>query len=207
MLNGLDPETGRVFWSEPFKTKMGHAIATPRRMGDLLFISSFFDGSMMMRLDPQSPRATVLWRIKDKNENNPEGLHSLMSTPFLEDGYIYGVCGYGQLRCLKAATGERVWETLAATTADNKPTRWATAFLVKNGARFFLYNEKGDLIIAKLSPRGYEELSRAHLLDPTNRAGDGRDVHWSHPAFAGRCVYVRNDREIISVDLKAGDGR
>ena len=201
-LSSLDPQTGLVHWSEPFKTKMGHCIAMPRLMNDCLFISSFFDGSLMMRLDSIQPKASVLWRIKGKNENHAEALHCLMSTPFLEDGYIYGVCGYGQLRCLKAETGERIWESLAATTVDNKPTRWATAFLVKNGDRFFLYNEKGDLIIAKLSPKGYEEISRAHLLEPTNQAGDGRAVHWSHPAFANRCVYVRNDQEIVCADLR-----
>ena len=80
--------------------------------------------------------------------------------------------------------------------------RWANAFLVKNGDRFFLFNEKGDLIIAKLSPKGYEETSRAHLLEPTNTAA-GRDVLWSHPAFANRCMYARNDKEIISVSLAA----
>jgi len=205
-LSSLDPETGKVYWSEPFKTKMGHCIATPRRQGDLLFISSFFDGSMMMRLDAHQPTARVLWRVRGENETKPQGLHGLMSTPFLEDGYVYGVCSYGQLRCLTAATGERVWETLAATTPDGKPARWATAFLVKHEDRFFLYNEKGDLIIARLSPKGYEEISRAHLVEPTNNAG-GRAVHWSHPAFANRCVYVRNDQEIICVDLKRGTGR
>ena len=47
-----------------------------------------------------------------------------------------------------------------------------------------------------------EEISRAHLLDPTNTA-TGRDVLWSHPAFANRHMYARNDREIICVDLSA----
>jgi outer membrane protein assembly factor BamB len=124
-----------------------------------------------------------------------------MSTPYLEDGYIYGVCSFGQLRCLQLATGERVWETLAPTTVGDKPARWTTAFLVKHEERFFIYNETGDLIIARLTPKGYEEISRAHLLDPTNRAG-GRDVHWSHPAFANGCVFVRNDREILCADLR-----
>ena len=200
-LNALDPETGAVFWSEPFKTKMAHAIGTPRQVGDFLFISSFFDGSMMMRLDRKEPRATVEWRIKGASEVRPEGLHSLMSTPFLENGHIYGVCSFGHLRCLKLETGERVWESLAPTTVQDKPARWTTAFLVKHEDRFFIYNETGDLIIARLTPKGYEEIGRAHLLDPTNRAG-GRDVHWSHPAFANGCVYVRNDREIICADLR-----
>ena len=201
-LRALDPETGAAFWSEPFKTKMAHAIGTPRHSGEFLFISSFFDGSMLMRLDREQPRAEVVWKIKGRSEVRPEGLHSLMSTPFLEEAHIYGVCSFGHLRCLEMKNGERVWDTLGPTTRDGRPARWTTAFLVKHESRFFIYNETGDLIIARLSPQGYEEISRAHLLDPTNRAG-GRDVHWSHPAFANRSVYVRNDREILCVDLRA----
>src|SRR5206468_10140746 len=152
----------------------------------------------MLRPEPGNAAPTVVWQAKGKSERNTEALHSIMPTPFIEDGYIYGICSYGQLRCLKADTGERVWETFAAT--GGKETRWANAFLIKNGDRFFLANEKGDLIIAKLSPKGYEEISRAHLLEPTNTAA-GREVVWSHPAFANRHVYARNDKEIICADL------
>jgi outer membrane protein assembly factor BamB len=125
-----------------------------------------------------------------------------MATPFLDEHHIYGVCSYGQLRCLKADTGERLWGTLAATTNDGKETRWANAFLVRNGRRFFLFNEKGDLIIARLSPAGYEEISRAHLLEPTN-SDPGRAVVWSHPAFANQSIYARNDKEIVCASLAA----
>ncbi|MBI5771990.1 MAG: PQQ-like beta-propeller repeat protein [Verrucomicrobia bacterium] len=201
-LNGLDPATGEVFWSVPFKTKMAHAIGTPRLHDGQLFISSFFDGSLLLRLDPAAPRATEVWRIKGSSETRPEGLHSLMSTPWLEDGHIYGVCSFGHLRCVRLADGTRVWETLAATTPAGKPARWTSAFVVKHADRFFLYNETGDLIIARLTPQGYEEISRAHLLDPTNRAGN-RPVHWSHPAFAAGSIFARNDRELIRVDLRA----
>jgi hypothetical protein len=102
---------------------------------------------------------------------------------------------------LKSDTGERVWETFKATTAG-EPVRWANAFIVKNGDRYFLFNEAGDLIIARFTPEGYQEISRAHLLKPTNTAA-GRDVLWSHPAFANRSIYARNDQEIICADLAA----
>jgi hypothetical protein len=122
------------------------------------------------------------------------------------------VCSYGQLRCLEVATGKRVWETMQATrgkftaakvAAEMEPgagERWANAFLTPHAGRYFLFNEQGDLIIAKLSPKGYEELDRAHLLDPTNTMA-GRKVVWVHPAFANRCVFVRNDAEVICVRL------
>ncbi len=198
-VNSLDPGTGDVFWSVPFKCDTGLCVATPRRLDDRLFFTSFYNGSLMLRLNPSKPAVTEEWRSPRGNEQKTTHLNAILCTPFLEDGYIYGVCSYGQLRCLKAATGERVWETFEATTSGG-PVRWANAFLIKNGKRFFLFNEKGDLIIARLSPKGYEEISRAHLLDPLNK-DCGRPVVWSHPAFANRRMYARNDKEIICADL------
>ena len=199
-VNSLDPETGKVFWSHPWSIRSGLSLATPRQSGDLLLFSSFYTSSHCFKLDASKPDATLLWEGGRSSEMNTSTLHSLISTPFIEDGYIYGVCSYGQLRCLKLDTGERLWETLAATTPDNKPMRWATAFIIKNGARFFLANEKGDLIIAKLSPKGYDEISRMHLIEPDN-TDPHRKVVWSHPAFANKCVFARNDSEIVCVSL------
>jgi outer membrane protein assembly factor BamB len=203
-INGLDPKTGEVYWTEPFAVRSGLTIATPRKSGNLLFITSFYNGPRMLRLDEARATASLLWKGNSHSERKTDKLHSIISTPFLQDGYIYGVCSYGQLRCLTTDTGKRVWESLEATgsTGDthSRTDRWANAFLIKNGDRFFVANEKGDLIIAKLSPRGYQELSRAHLLEPTNPMA-GRDVVWSHPAFAGKQAYMRNDKEILCVDL------
>jgi outer membrane protein assembly factor BamB len=200
-VNSLEPETGKVFWSEPFTSRMNVSIATPRQDGERLFVTTFYNGSLMLKVDYQRPAATVLWRTRKASETETTHLNSILCTPFIENGYIYGVCSYGQLRCLKADTGQRVWETFKATTAG-EPIRWANAFIVKNGDRFFLFNDQGDLIIAKMTPAGYEELSRAHLLEPTNSAG-GRSVVWSHPAFANRHIYARNDKEIICANLTA----
>jgi outer membrane protein assembly factor BamB len=198
-LASLDPETGKVFWTQPYSTQFGLTVSTPRKMDDLLFVTSFYNGPMMVRLAQDRPEASLAWKGKSSSEINTDSLHSIISTPFLEKGRIYGVCSYGQLRCLNAQTGERLWETFAATTGAAK-VRWANAFLVKNGDVFFLANESGDLIIARLNEKGYQELSRAHLLEPTNR-DCGRLVVWSHPAFADKSVIARNDKEIIRVSL------
>ena len=40
------------------------------------------------------------------------------------------------------------------------------------------------------------------LIEPTQKALR-RMVVWSHPALANRCVYARNDREIVCADLSA----
>ena len=197
-LNSIDPETGKLHWSEPFSVRSGLSIPTPRLHGDLLFITSFYNGPLMMRLAKDAPRAKVEWRATGRSERNTQQLHAIMCTPFIEDGHIYGVCSYGQFRCIKAATGERVWETFAPVTSAEG--RWANAFIVKHQDRFFIHNEKGDLIIAKLSPKGYDEISRANLIAPTNTAR-GRQLVWSHPAFANKSIYLRNDRIIRCYSL------
>jgi outer membrane protein assembly factor BamB len=216
---GVDPETGMRLWEVAFPVKSSLSIAMPRYDAGGLFVTAFYDGAMMLRMAGDRAAADVLWRGRSRSElpDKTDTLHSIMPTPVLRDGYIYGVCSYGQLRCLKADTGERVWETMEATRAKKdgrtvpatpkpieKPAdvseRWSNAFLVPNGERFFLFNEKGDLIIASLTPAGYREIDRAHVIEPDN-VMPGRPVVWSHPAFAHRKVFVRNDHEIVCLSL------
>lgn len=201
-VNLLNPDTGEVFWSYPISpsVRSGMAIPSPLQIGDQLFLTSFYNGSLMLRVDTNKP--SLLWKSKKISEKDTDGLHSVMATPFVENGYIYSPCSYGQFRCLNATTGERIWETFEPTSG--KSTRWGNAFIVKQGDRCFLFSETGDLIIAKLTPQKYEEISRAHLIDPTNR-DPGRLVVWSHPAFANKSVFARNDQEIVCASL-AEDG-
>ena len=46
--------------------------------------------------------------------------------------------------------------------------------------RYVLINERGELVIARFRPQGYEEISRAKILEPTNNmasfAGKSRPV-------------------------------
>ena len=197
-VNALDPETGKVFWSHPHvpSVRSGMTIPSPRKSGDRLFLTSFYNGSLMLRVDSDKP--SVVWQSQKVSEKDTDGLHSVMSTPLLEDGHIYSPCSYGQFRCLKEDTGERLWETFEPTSG--KSARWGHAFIVKNGERTFLFSETGDLIIAKLTPEKYTEISRTKLLEATNR-DPGRLVVWSHPAFANKHIYARNDKEIVSVSL------
>ncbi|MBN9118173.1 MAG: PQQ-like beta-propeller repeat protein [Planctomycetes bacterium] len=212
---GLEPDTGKRLWRVDFEVKAALTAPTPRKVGpDGLFVTSFYNGSMLLKVGANS--AEVVWKSRAKGEtpNLTTDLSSIMCTPWVDGDHIYGVCSYGQLRCIEAKTGKRVWETMQATrgkltppkvAAEPEPAdgeRWSLAFIVPQGDRYFLFNEQGDLVIAKLSPKGYEELDRAHLIDPTNTmAGRGRLVVWMHPAFADKCVYVRNDKELICYSL------
>lgn len=193
-VSALDPVTGQVIWEVPWKIRSGLSIPMPRKSGDHLFLTAFYNGPMMLKVSGN--KADIVWKGSSNSERDTDGLHSIMPTPWVDEDHIFGVCSYGQLRGLDAGTGERLWETLDATGSG----RWWNAFLIPHQDRFFLHNEQGDLIIAHLSSRGYEELSRAKLVEPTRQV-QRRMTIWSHPAFAMKSVFARNDKELVRVDL------
>ena len=216
-LVGLDPDSGKTRWTVPFEVRAALTAPMPRLVGnDQIFVTSFYNGSMLVKVTASG--AEAVWRSKARGErpNQTVDLNAIMPTPVIHGDYVYGICSYGELRCLKAATGERLWSTMAATRGRLTPAkvrereepsttqpwieRWANAFLVSHGQREFLFNEQGELIIAELSPSGYKEIDRAVILEPTNRLA-GRPVVWTHPAFANRKMFARNDQEIVCVSL------
>jgi hypothetical protein len=76
--------------------------------------------------------------------------------------------------------------------------------MVRNGDRIWMFNERGELIVARLDPKGFHEISRAKLIEPTKeQLGQRGGVCWSHPAFANQCVYARNDKELVCANLSA----
>ena len=159
----------------------------------------------MMKLGSNKPTAEMLWKGNSRSElpNKTEGLHTLLTTPIIEGDYIYGICSYGQLRCLRIRDGERVWQSLQMTDF----ARWSAAFLVRNGNRYFINNDKGDLIIARFGPEGYIEVDRTKIIEPTSNGSYGKSrfsrmVNWSHPAYANRHIFARNDHEILCASLE-----
>jgi outer membrane protein assembly factor BamB len=203
----LAPDTGRILWTHPYPVggkpqRPEVTIAMPRLTGTKLFLSSFYQGSLLLEIGGAQP--VVDWNRRSKRKSEFEdGLHTTMCTPVIRDGHLYGMCGFGELRCLDLATGDRKWETFAAS--EGKKSMFGQAFIVEQAGRYWLWNDQGELILARLTPQGYEELSRARLL-PTIERTRGRDVLWCHPAFANRRAYVHNGEELISISLAATHG-
>ncbi|QDU94334.1 PQQ-binding-like beta-propeller repeat protein [Lignipirellula cremea] len=200
-LSGLNPLTGETYWSIAFPPiKMPIGVATPILSDDRIFVTSFYDGALLAQLSPNATEAKQVWHKRGRSERDTDGLHSIISTPIFLGDYIYGVDSYGELRCLKADTGERIWEDLTATPKS----RWSTIHFVQNGDRTWMFNERGELIIARLSPKGFDEISRTQIIAPTEEQLRQRGgVCWSHPAFAGRHIIARNDEEIVCTSLEA----
>lgn len=193
---GLDPATGKQYWSVPCAPKYGMSIMAPRRSGDYLFAGGIGEEGVLIKLASDRPAAELAWKGTKNNAVYPAN-----STPVVDGDVMYGVdCMPGALRAVKLPSGERLWENFTAVAG--KKTLHGTSFLIKNGGRYFLATETGHLVIARLSPAGYDEVDRWKMLEPTG-ATFGRSLVWSHPAFANKCVFARNDKELICASLAA----
>jgi len=197
----LNPANGNTYWSVLLEPIYSISRMAPRLLDNKLFVSGpGRNAAVLLELDQQKPGAHELWRgAIDK------AVYPLNAPPQLRDGVIYGVDGEtSALTAVSMKDGTRLWSSRAPSLAPeaSEKARHGTAFLVyhQTNKQYWIFGEMGDIILAELSAEGYRELGRQHILEPTNEAW-GRKVVWSHPAFANRSVFARNDQELIRVDL------
>ena len=193
-LEALNPETGHVYWSITIKPTFGMSIGQPVVEGNRVYVMSYSRVSACIQVSENGTTAELLWRGDTRR-----GIAGVHNTAFLYDGHIYACGNGGRYGCARLIDGDKLWSTFAPA-AGERPASWANVFTVRNGNRFFLANDLGEIIIARLSPSGYEEVNRSKLIDPTHQVGR-RVLVWSHPAFANRSIYLRNDREIRCYSL------
>ena len=196
----LNPADGSQYWSFPGNAKYDMSITRPMKDGNLLYASSMKQEAMLIELDSDSPKAKLLW----SDQNPKKAVHCSNSTPMFVDGTIYGTdCIVGALMAVDAKDGSRLWQTFEPTDpSEKRMLRHGTAFLTRVGDsdRYFVMSETGDLMMARLTPEKFESLGRFKTVEPSGEAF-GRAVVWSHPAYANRTAYIRNDKEIVAVDL------
>jgi hypothetical protein len=117
-----------------------------------------------------------------------------MSQPLYRDGHVYLLDKGHGLTCFVLKTGKKVWDDGNRMTPKGRNPQ-ATMVWPGDGDRALILNSDGDLILARLSPAGYREESRTNVIGPT----------WAHPAYAGACVYARNDKELVCFSLVEAD--
>lgn len=190
----VNPETGEQLWTTPFTVDNGCVVMTPVRSGDHLFVGGYNAKSTVLKLTTDKPGVEVVWKNK-----KGFGLSPINVQPYLQDGVMYGYDDSGMMYAVELPTGKRLWGEMGPVGGE-RPRGSETAFIVKNGDRYFFFAETGDLVIGKLTPKGYEEIDRATVIEQTN-AAFGRKVVWCAPAYADKKAFIRNDKEIVCVDL------
>jgi len=186
-VTSLDPATGKTYWRMRLNTTQDATVSTPvYHDGNLLI------GGLMLKLDSDKPAATVMW---PKSRATSRRILSDTSTALFRDNYIYSARSAGEFVCLEATTGNPLWETDKVTDLKSGASVHVTA----NGDSVLLYNDHADLIRARLTPRGYQELSRVRVLEPP--ATWNRKCAWAAPAYSNRHIYARTSKELVCASL------
>jgi outer membrane protein assembly factor BamB len=183
---GIEPEDGKQLWRYEYETEFGCNTATPISVDGRVFCSSGENhGSVLVGLQPEG--TTFAAKPAWESQGASSVLRAEWQTPILLDGYLYGFDNVGSagpvthLTCIEAATGKRIWQ---------KP-RFGKGNLIAADGKLFLSTMKGELIIARATPKAYEELGRVTLLGQTRQA----------PALSDGRIYLRDDKEIVCVEV------
>jgi len=198
-ISGLDPHSGRVYWSVPFQPgNMIMNIADPVYDPPYLFLSGFFDGSYLLKLDQETTTAKLVYHRHGQSEINTDALHCVISTPLIRNGYVYGIGSYGEARCLDLLTGNRIWEDLSLVPKG----RWANVHLIHQGDKVWGFNELGELLLGRFTSKGYVDLGRVKVINPVRISPNPRNgVCWSHPAFTGNRIFIRSDEQLVCIEV------
>jgi outer membrane protein assembly factor BamB len=74
-VSSLDPANGKELWKIPFEVKSSLCVPVPRQVGNRLFITSFYNGPLMIEVGPQGKSARIAWKGKSNSEVRTDGLH------------------------------------------------------------------------------------------------------------------------------------
>jgi outer membrane protein assembly factor BamB len=177
---------GKEFWKVPFKDRLNESSTTPVKVGDKLIGASVTAGGIGLKLVEKDshPAAEELWRNK--------ALTCYFSTPVPVDAdHVYVVTGEAKfpggsvgLHCAEVATGKIIW-------SKPKVGEYHAALTRTGDGKVLLLQDNGDLVLLEPSVKEYKELSRSKICGKT----------WAHPAVADGKLYIRDEKELICVEL------
>jgi outer membrane protein assembly factor BamB len=185
---GLVPESGQQLWRYPYETNFNCNIVTPIAFQDRVFISSGENhGCVMLSFKGSGDQTQVsdAWI----SQGSQSVLRNEWQTSILSDGHLYGFDNVGaagpvtHLTCVNAETGKRVWQK----------TRFGKGNMIAADGKLFVSTMNGELVVVKLTPKAFEEIGRVKLIGATRQA----------PALSNGKLYLRDDEEIICVDVRA----
>jgi outer membrane protein assembly factor BamB len=166
----LDVATGKTIAMQEWKTRFSTNATTPIVIGDKIFISTGYSrGCGLFKFNGDS----------FKEIYSTKAISNHMANCVLIDGHLYGISGntHGigkkELVCMKFDTGEVKW----------KLRGFGCGTVSAAGNRLMVLTERGELVISKASPGGFDALSRAQV-------NSGRC--WTVPVLANGAIYTRN---------------
>jgi outer membrane protein assembly factor BamB len=185
-VSGVDPTNGKEFWNYRFKTPYDCNTATPITIDGGVFISAGENHGCVL-LDIERNKGE--YQIKERwSSLEPKSvMRNEWQTSVVVGDYLYGFDNVGSagpithLSCILAKTGEPVWSE----------TRFGKANLTLADGKLWITTMKGELVLAKATPSGYQELGRRRLFGKTRQSLTIANGHG----------YIRDDREVLCLKL------
>jgi outer membrane protein assembly factor BamB len=178
----LESNTGNVIGEYAFRAKKHESVnaASPLVLGDRIFISaSYRVGAALLEIGRQGLKE--VWR-------NPEAMRNHWATSIHHEGYVYGYHGRHEnstvLRCISLNDGKVQW--------DGPPGLGRSTAIMAEG-HLIVVGERGDLALIEVNPDRYIEKARARLFNYPA---------WAPPALAGGLLYVRDETQLVCIDLR-----
>lgn len=178
-LIGVDPATGELRWRWPHVNQWGHNITMPAVLGDVIFFSSPQAGARGLRLVPTGEGIEIeqLWSTRRIQFYHASTVQS--------GSWVYGSTGTTSpafMTAVNIRTGEVGW----------KERGFAKANCVEADGKLVILDENGVLYLAEATPEELIVKAQAKILDR---------YAWSVPTIVGRTMYLRDEGQIMAVDL------
>jgi outer membrane protein assembly factor BamB len=184
---GLAPGTGAQLWRYPFETDFACNIATPVAYRSQVFISSGENHGCAL-LGLAATNAGFQAEEKWSSLGPKSVLRNEWQTSILLGDHLYGFDNVGgagpisHLTCIHEGTGERAWQQ----------ARFGKGNMIAADGKLWMSTMKGELVVARASPKAYEEIGRTTVIGTTRQA----------PALANGLLYLRDDKEIVCLNVR-----
>ncbi len=183
-----DVKTGKIVWRIRYTQGYDEHAAWPIYSEPYLWISGpFRSGSKLLMITGNDKAPTKPIRQNNKMSND-------ICSSVLHEGYLYGFDlkdvqakvhrpSRGTFRCLDFMTGKQQWES---------KTIGQSSVIIADG-KLILFNDSGELIIARATPEKYIELARHSVL--------GGEICWTPPTLNRGRLFLRNKSQAVCVYL------
>jgi outer membrane protein assembly factor BamB len=179
-LIGVNPDNGELRWRYPHVNQWGHNISMPTVLDEeTIFLSSIQVGARGIRLtrDGETIEARQTW-----SERRIQFYHG---STVRQGDWVYGSSGSmgpAFMAAVNIRSGEIGW----------RERGFARANCVGADGKLIILDEDGMLYLARATPEELVVLDRTQLLNK---------VAWTVPTIVGTTLYVRDNEQILAVDL------
>ena len=146
---------------------------------DKVYVSAGDDGgAILFRVKTEGGKATTeeLWKTR--------GMKNHFHHAVLVDEHLYGFDN-ATFKCISVATGEQTW----AQRGLGKGSLLATA-----DGLLIVLSDRGKLLLVEATPESYKELASFQAME---------GKAWTSPTLAHGKVYLRDEDEMIALDLRS----